>query len=487
LSNVYSGSSVRIEAAARNYEEGAIGGGSERIIYGSLLVLIGLSAVPFGAIEPWWEGIFESAIFLLGACAIVSGTVGKRWRVPAVLAPITGLVLVACLQTLPLLHTNVSSNLALAATQTVSLDPFETKRFVIKLLAVALALAMLLRYTSNRKRLLALTHLVIIVGAASAGFAIWRILLPGTALASLGNVKLQGGSFGQFVNRNHFGVLMEMSLGAALGLASYGGHGFKRYLYAATALFICLTLVLANSRGGIISMLGQLGFLAWMYFGTVFGASSLKHHPQPQHHTARQPWRKSRMLVLRSVLIFLLLGAAFSSVLWLGGEPVRQRIESVPGEFLVRRGDLENKNPRRLEIWEATWRLIVAHPLLGSGFGAYKTAITEYLPAHNGWQPQQAHNEYLELVAGGGVIGGALGVWFVLILIREARKRLHESDALRRSVCLGALAGLVGVAIHSLVDFGLHVTVNALICCGLIALATVKFRSTPVESQSPIG
>jgi hypothetical protein len=87
-------------------------------------------------------------------------------------------------------------------------------------------------------------------------------------------------------------------------------------------------------------------------------------------------------------------------------------------------------------------------------------------------------------VAGGGAIGGAFGVWFVIILIREARKRLHESDPLRRAVCLGGLVGLVGVAIHSLVDFGLHVMVNALICCGLIVLATAKVHSALVEPQS---
>jgi len=403
-----------------------------------------------------------------------------------VLAPIIGLIVLACLQTLPLWHTDFISNLVPGISWTISLDPFETKRFVIKFLAIALALAMLLRFTSSRKRLIALAHLVIIVGVASAGFAIWRRLLPSTALALLGNVKLQSGSFGQFMNRNHFAVLMEMSLGVTFGLASYTGHGIKRYLYAAAAFLVCVALVLANSRGGIISMLGQLGFLAWIYSGRVFDSPSLELHAHRQHRGAQQSWGRSRMFAMRGVLILLLLGAAFSSVLWLGGEPVRQRIETVPDEFLVRRGDLENKNPRRLEIWQATWRLIEDHPLLGSGFGAYKTAITQYLPASNGWQPQQAHNEYFELVAGGGVIGGALGVWFVLMLIREARKRLHESDALRRAVCCGALVGLVGVAIHSLVDFGLHVMANALICCGLIALATAKVRSGPVESPSLI-
>ena len=190
------------------------------------------------------------------------------------------------------------------------------------------------------------------------------------------------------------------------------------------------------------------------------------------------------MLALRSVLILLLLSAALSSVLWLGGEPVRLRLESVPGEFLAQGADIENRSPRRLEIWGSTWRLIEANPLLGSGFGAYKTAITKYFQASNDWQPQQAHNEYLELAAGGGVIGVALGIWFVLILIRDARSCLHETDALRRAVCLGALVGLVGVAIHSLVDFGLHVPVNALICCGLVALAITKTQSAKLKSQS---
>jgi O-antigen ligase len=457
---------------------------SERVIFSSLLLLVGLAAVPFGSIEPWWEGIFESAIFMLGACWIVASIIGKRWHVPDVVMPLIGFIVLASLQTLPLWHSNLSSELLPGASRTVSVDPFKTKRFVIELLAITLTLAMLLRYTSNRKQLLVLSNLVIVVGAASAAFAIWRRLLPVSALASLGSNKLQGESFGQFINRNHFAVLMEMSLGVALGLASYAGHGFRRYLYAAAAFLVCVALVLANSRGGIISMLGQIGFLAWIYFSRVFGGPFVVHYARGQYCGTKLFRHRSRMLALRGVLILLLLSAALSSVLWLGGEPVRHRLESVPDEFQTQRADIENRSPRRLEIWGATWRLIEEHPWLGSGFGAYKTAITKYFQASNDWQPQQAHNEYLELAAGGGVIGVALGIWFVLILIRDARSRLHETDAFRRAVCLGALVGLVGVAIHSLVDFGLHVPVNALICCGLVTLATTKLQSARVESQS---
>jgi hypothetical protein len=53
---------------------------------------------------------------------------------------------------------------------------------------------------------------------------------------------------------------------------------------------------------------------------------------------------------------------------------------------------------------------------------------------------------------------------------------LRSSDPFRRSACLGALVGLFGVAVHSLVDFGLHITANALIFTSLVVIATVNGR-----------
>jgi hypothetical protein len=43
---------------------------------------------------------------------------------------------------------------------------------------------------------------------------------------------------------------------------------------------------------------------------------------------------------------------------------------------------------------------------------------------------------------------------------------------LRRAACLGACIGIAGVAVHSLVDFGLHMLVNALVFTTLIVIAT---------------
>lgn len=450
------------------------------LIFGGLLILISLAVVLLGSIEPWWEGFFESALFMLGAWSLVRATVEKRWRFPPVLAPVAALFLISCIQILPFWASGVNSN---SAAQTVSLDPVETKGFSIKFLAIAVALALLLHYTSNRKRLLALAHLVMFAGIASVGFAIWRQLFPDSVLSSLWGDRPHDSSFGQFINRNHFALLMEMSMGPAFVLGLFAKSMAKRLLYFGVVALLCLALVMTNSRGGIISMMGQFAFVSWIYFGALVRRVSNRGWSIPG---AAQFLRDRHALVPRLVIVLLLLFVVSVGVMWLGGEPVRHRLESVPSEFLARTDGLPYQNPRRLEIWAATLKLIEANPLLGSGLGAYETAATRYLRSEGNWQPQQAHNEYLELVAGGGILAGVIGVWFVVILVRESRHRLRDADSLRRALCLGAIIGLLGVAIHSLVDFGLHVMANALICCCLIALATAKIHSVRIKSHSTL-
>jgi len=105
-----------------------------------------------------------------------------------------------------------------------------------------------------------------------------------------------------------------------------------------------------------------------------------------------------------------------------------------------------------------------------------------YRDASGEWTPEQAHNDYLELLASGGLIGAALGTWFIVALFKLAWERLHTTDSYRRATCLGALAGLFGAAVHSLFDYGLHITINAFVFTVLIAMAVVNGR---VEKGAP--
>jgi hypothetical protein len=77
-------------------------------------------------------------------------------------------------------------------------------------------------------------------------------------------------------------------------------------------------------------------------------------------------------------------------------------------------------------------------------------------------------------MASGGLIAAALMLWFVVILVKSARRRLAMNRGTYRAACLGALTGIFGAAVHSFVDFGLHITINALVFCVLIAVVLLK-------------
>ena len=129
---------------------------------------------------------------------------------------------------------------------------------------------------------------------------------------------------------------------------------------------------------------------------------------------------------------------------------------------------------RRIEVWRQTLPLIRANAVTGVGFGAYWVAIDKYLNNPGPMKPFNAHNDYLDLLASGGLIGVALAGWFVFAVIKRARTQLRSSDIFRRAACAGALVGLFGVAVHSLFDFALQISLNSLIFLVLIVIATAE-------------
>src|SRR3989442_6428129 len=42
--------------------------------------------------------------------------------------------------------------------------------------------------------------------------------------------------------------------------------------------------------------------------------------------------------------------------------------------------------------------------------------------------PQQAHNDYLEVLASAGLIGAVLLVWFAIVLVKQTRRSIRASE-----------------------------------------------------------
>jgi O-antigen ligase len=123
-----------------------------------------------------------------------------------------------------------------------------------------------------------------------------------------------------------------------------------------------------------------------------------------------------------------------------------------------------------------TLDVIKAYPIVGSGLGSFSVIYTRYDSRNGMYRLEQAHNDYLQTLADGGIIGGILGLAFLIILFGRGFARRETEDKFRRGVATGALAGCFAVLIHSFFDFTLHTTSNALLFLILAALATQDSR-----------
>jgi O-antigen ligase len=461
----------------------------ERGIFVALLVLIAWVAVPYGTVEPWWQALFECAVFSLAALWFIEGFLNGSYDCSAyrILLPLVALTLFGLIQTVP---TGADGDLSLrtgARTwQTLSADPHGTRLWVSRMLSFILIAAMLLRYTSSRRRLRTLIYLVIGIAVASALFGLTRKTMQHETGFILPHLQ-PGFGYAQFINNNHFAFLMEMGLGLLLGLMIAGGVRRDRLLiYLGVALLLGMSLVLSNSRGGILSMLCQIIFAAVLFSNV----RSIRERIVPASGAIKWSQQLVGSLVVRALLIVCLIITVTIGIVWVGGDSLLGRLEVVPTEVSSREAGAR-WGERRIDIWRATWQLVKAHPVAGVGMGGYWTAITQFHDASGEMTPQRAHNDYLELLASGGLIGVALGAWFVGGLIRPVRQRLRSPDKFRRAATYGALIGLSGVAVHSFVDFGLHITINAVVLLALLVIATVDLsrekESRLTRNLSPAG
>jgi O-antigen ligase len=429
----------------------------DRFIFASLLALIVVVVIPYGTVEAWWISLYECAIFGLGALWVVEGLVIGAWHVQekGLIAPVVLLALFTFLQSTTLL-----------SSITLSADPFETRLIFLKLLAFVTNAALLFRYTSSPQRLRTLIHVVIGIALASALFGIVRQALQHNEAGFVLPYLRRDSGFGQFVNKNHFAFLMEMAIGLTTGLMFGGAAERKHFLpYLSAVALMWVGLVLTNSRGGLFSMLGQTLFLIVMF--TWLRSKRRDESPRPKRNVV--PVFALTIALSTCLLVVVAVGA-----IWIGGEVMVTRLASLPGEIKT---DVPEARAgvRRREVWSATWQLIQAHPLTGSGFGAYGVAITKVHDGSGKWIPEAAHNDYLELLSSGGLVAVGLVTWFGCRFLKRARHQLCGAEPVRSAACLGALTGIFGVMAHSLVDFGLHVTANAVVFTALGVIATRDF------------
>jgi O-antigen ligase len=436
-------------------------------IFFSVLGLIVITAIPYGTVEAWWKAFFVCAVFVLAILWIIESYLSERlfddaW--PLVL-PVAAFALYSFLQTVSFRSGALPAGVGSSTWNAISVDPYQTRFFVLQLLALLLAGVFISRYANTERRVMVLVNVVICIAVASAIFGIVRQTAQTDVGFGLPLIKPEQG-FAQFVNRNHFAYLMEMGFGLVLGIILARGVKRERLLvYVAALLLIWTALVACGSRGGLLAMLAQV-VIALLLHGTLMRRETAIGRESKILNIART-------LPARVLLLLVLISGIGFGALWLGGDPLASRIEESRNDFSAE-NDEARQGVSRKQIWSVTLRMFAANPIAGVGMGAYWTAVPQFHDASGRMTPQEAHNDYLEVLASGGLIGAGLAVWFGVVVFRRTKQNLTSSNRFRRAISFGAAIGIAGVAIHSLFDFGLHLIINALVFTTLLGIATSK-------------
>jgi O-antigen ligase len=425
------------------------------IIFYGLIGLVFLTPAPYGTVEPWSQAAFACAVFALGFLwcihALLSGS--SLTFDPRLFLPLIAFVVFAILQSLSWSQSTVAG---VKVANALSADPFESRIFALRLGALVLAAMMAAHFTNTATRLRTLTNALILVALLSAVFGIVRLTMQhkeGFVLQSLH----WGGGFAQFINKNHFAFLIEPAIGlliAMILLRQNAGH--RKLIYLSGLILLWAALVMSRSRGGLLAASVQM-IAAALYFIYTRGRS----------RQAKRP--RTRSIGIAAITIIVIIVVVGGTTIWLGGDQLSTGVDTATSEMTSTR-DENHEGARRRDIWRATLLMARAHPIAGSGLGGYWAEIPGYHDASGVLTPQQGHNDYLELLASGGLIGVGLFVWFLVAFVQRSRKALANFTGIQRAFAVGAIIGVVGVGVHSLVDFGLHMTGNALVFVMLFAL-----------------
>ena len=396
-----------------------------------LLASIALAPWPYGCAQETWR--FALAAVLLLASAL--------WRSDAVAHGRSSSALTLAALGLPAVG-------ALQLALRTSASPVATAEATLEVAAFVAILVTCAAMARERRMALSLAAVLLASASAQGVFGVIQSVVAPKTIYGIAPAIAQT-PFGSYVNHNHFAGLIEMvvplAIGWSLGLwRRASGPTPVAIALGGLGLGLAAVELASRSRGGLLALIAAMTSLGLLWWS--------RHRRRERHGL--------------DVLAAGVAGAAVLGFAWF----------AVPGDarqhlFTVAHGATDSSGSYRVDIARDTLRLALSRPWIGAGLGAYDDAVPAFKLAHGDVRTTHAESDALQLVAEVGLLGLAACGALTLVLLRQAQRRLAErGDPVRRGLSLGAAAGVIGLSVHSLVDFNLHIPSNALVFVGLLGL-----------------
>lgn len=261
-----------------------------------------------------------------------------------------------------------------------------------------------------------------------------------------------------FYNNNHqagwLAMVLSLALGRLAGEVARGMRGVaprwrERLLWLSSrqANVAALTLFAAAIMAiGILVTQSRSGAIALTVVFLGVGLWSARKQPT----TARR------------VVLAASLAAVLVMVISYAGEGVAARITTTSLDGIG----------GRAAVWRDTLKIANIFWLTGSGFNTYGVAMLRYQTAPT-FRFIEAHNDYLQLMAEGGLLVGVPAIVLAITIIATIYRRFREGADDTRTYWLrvGAVVGICAIAVQSLTDFTLQMPGAAAMFATLLAIA----------------
>ena len=416
------------------------------LVFVLLTALLPATVLVYGAVHPISLAITYIVIGLGATVVLVARLCGSRalLKIDLLSASLLLASFYCLVQIIPF-GTDSVEGTDVVFRKTISVDVFWTALTSVQFLLMAAFLILMQSLISIGNRLRIFVTVVVVFAVGYSFFAILQsIISPGKIY---GVYEVQGASpFGSFVNRHNFAALTVMVLATPLALVMGGGlERDRRFLFMVICGLLGTSVLLSGSRGGLVAMVAMVISILLLV--------------QRDRGKSKQSVRK------QLVLVVILVSGVIGGIAFVGGENTFSR--------LAETASTEDISTNRLEIWGVTLEVIKEHLPFGAGFGAFRTAYAPFDATSGIQRVEQAHNDYLQVVADGGIPGILIGIGFLFGLSRTIRKALSVKDRTLRALAIGASCGVFAVLVHSLFDFTLHTTAVALLFLSQLAILSV--------------
>ncbi len=391
----------------------------ETILLYSTFGLLLFGPLAFGAVEPWSIFVLEA-----GSAALVLLWLAKQWLDGEIRLHWNPLYL-------PMLAFG-----ALIVAQIIlrtSVYPHDT--FSRALLYTAYAMLcflsgqVLLRSSQARK----LVVVFVIYGFMVAALALLQGIAPNGKLFWIRQPHLGGWIYGPYVNHNHYAGLMELLIPIPLVLSlTRLADDKERIACGIAAAIMTATVFLSGSRGGMLAVFVELVVLSVVLF---------------------REKKVTRIAIAAAAFAVVLI----SLLVWLGGKDLKGRVASISTE-----AHTELSGGMRLSIDRDSLRMFRVKPILGFGLGTFPVVYPQFRTFYTNFFVNEAHDDYLQLLAEMGLLGFGTMIWFVVVFYRGAlRKIANWMFDVPGAVSLACMVSVTGLLVHSLFDFNLQIPANA--------------------------